>query len=97
MLHRWASEPPTFRGALSVATDRVVGRVRPILVRNHAVPEILATRKDRVGAFAESWHRWVSSGAQPLRATEPDGQRIVELHRGDDPFEVETQLRTLWT
>ena len=88
---------PTIRGALSVATDRIVGRVRPILVVHHAVPDLLATRQERVAVFGECWRRWVSPGARPIRATDPAAQRVLELHRGDDPFEVETQLRTLWT
>ena len=89
--------PPTLRGAVSVAIDRTVGRVRPMLVVHHAVPDLLATRQERVAVFADSWRRWVSPGAQPLRAADPAAQRVLELHRGDDPFEVETQLRTLWT
>ena len=53
--------------------------------------------KERVAVFGECWRRWVSPGAKPIRATDPAALRVLELHRGDDPFQVETQLRTLWT
>jgi hypothetical protein len=32
-----------------------------------------------------------------VRATDPAGVAILAAHRGEDPFHIETQLRTLWT
>jgi len=89
--------PPTVRGAFSVATDRTIGRVRPMVVVHHAVPDVLGTRQERVAVFGESWRRWVSPGAHPMRATDAAALRVLDLHRGDDPFQVETQQRRLWT
>jgi hypothetical protein len=63
----------------------------------HAVPDVLASRKDRVAAFEAAWSRWVSPGARALRAGDPRADIVLALRLGDDPFRVETQLRTLWT
>jgi superfamily II DNA or RNA helicase len=78
--------------------------VRSVLVRGrgapqvwHAVPSALAGRKDRLAAFEAAWSRWVSPGARVLRSNDPRAHAVLALRTGDDPFGVETQLRTLWT
>ncbi len=63
----------------------------------HAVPAALAGRKDRLAAFEVAWSRWVSPGAHALPSRDPRAQAVLALRTGDDPFRVETQLRTLWT
>jgi hypothetical protein len=78
--------------------------VRSSLVRGrgapqvwHAVPVALAGRKDRLAAFEAAWSRWVSPGARALPARDPRAAAVLALRTGDDPFRVESQLRTLWT
>lgn len=61
----------------------------------HAVPSALAANRERVSAFEASWHRYVSAG-QALYASDPRAQAMIQLQRGEDPFAVTTQLRTLW-
>ena len=89
--------PPTLRGALSVAVDRTVGRVRPIARR----PSRGAGPAGHAPGTRRGLRRLVAPLGEPgraaLRAADPAAQRVLELHRGDDPFQVETQLRTLWT
>jgi hypothetical protein len=63
----------------------------------HAVPSALAGRKDRLAAFEAAWSGWVSPGARALPARDPRAEAVLALRTGDDPFLVETQLRTLWT
>jgi hypothetical protein len=63
----------------------------------HAVPSILARRRDRVAAFEGAWRRWISPGATALRADDPRAQAVLAVHTGEDPFRIETQIRTLWT
>ena len=63
----------------------------------HAVPGALASSRDRVAAFERAWASWVSPGERAIRASDPAGQGILAAHRGEDPFRIETQRRTLWT
>jgi hypothetical protein len=71
------------------------GRVAPAVW--HAVPQALAGRRDRVAAFETAWSSWVSPGASAIAAGDPRAEAILALRTGDDPFRVETELRTLWT
>ena len=61
----------------------------------HAVPSWLGANKDRVAVFNAAWNRHVSPGAA-LFTGSPEGAGIVTATRGDDPFAITTQLRTLW-
>jgi len=61
----------------------------------HAVPAWLAANKERVTVFAESWHHYVSAG-EPLYWKDPAAQAILAVQRGEDPFDVTTQMRVLW-
>jgi len=61
----------------------------------HAVPSMLATDRERVAAFGAAWNRHVSAG-RPLFERDPEAQAIIQLQRGEDPFAVTTQMRTLW-
>jgi hypothetical protein len=94
---RVVQAPETLAGTASLLAGRAFGREQPELVVHHAVPDALATRKDRVAAFEQAWRRWVSPGATCLPASDPRAQAVLALHRGDDPFAVTTQMRTLWT
>ena len=61
----------------------------------HAVPAWLAANKDRATAFAQSWNRYVSAG-EPLYWKDPQAQAIQAAQHGEDPFDVTTQMRSLW-
>ncbi len=61
----------------------------------HAVPVYLAANRKRVLAFRRAWNRHVSAG-EPLYWKDPRAQGILEVQRGEDPFEVTTQMRVLW-
>jgi len=74
--------------ALQVPSDYVA-------VLTTAVPAALAANRERAGLFAEAWNRHVSAG-QPLFESDPRAEAIIELQRGEDPFDVLTQMRTLW-
>jgi hypothetical protein len=61
----------------------------------HAVPAALAGSGERVAVFGRAWNRYVSAG-RPLSSQDPEGQAVIEVQRGEDPFAVTTQMRTLW-
>jgi hypothetical protein len=94
---RVVTSPPTRRGVAAMLVRRWLGRLRPDPVVYHTVPRSLARNKDRRAAFERAWDRWVSPGARLLAAADPRGAAVLALRRGDDPFRVETQVRTLWS
>jgi hypothetical protein len=61
----------------------------------HAIPSVFASNRDRVKAFEKAWNRHASSG-RALYEGDPKAQAIIQLQRGEDPFAVTTQMRTLW-
>jgi superfamily II DNA or RNA helicase len=61
----------------------------------HAVPGVLGARKQLAAAFETAWHARVSPGPM-LYTGSPEGAGILAEQRGDDPFAVTTQIRTLW-
>ena len=83
--------------ALRLTALRFAGRIAPGSLMWHAVPSLLATRRDRVAAFEAAWRQWVAPGARAIPASDPQAQGVLAARRGDDPFLTETQLRTLWT
>jgi hypothetical protein len=94
---RVAIPEPTLLGTLAIVVCRALRRLSRERVVYHAVPGDLAVRRDRALLFEAAWRRWVSPGARVLPVRDPRAQAVLELHRGDDPFAVETQMRTLWT
>ncbi|MEZ4596880.1 MAG: hypothetical protein R3C32_08575 [Chloroflexota bacterium] len=94
---RVVDERPSTMGALRTLAGRLPGRAAPGRVVWHALPDSLAGSRARVAAFERAWARWVSPGAHAVRASDPAGEGILAAHRGEDPFGIETQLRTLWT
>jgi hypothetical protein len=62
----------------------------------HAVPAALGANRERVAAFENAWNRYVSAGSA-LYFKDPRARAILALQRGEDPFAVTTQMRTLWT
>jgi hypothetical protein len=61
----------------------------------HAVPQWCAANQRRLRLFLDAWQRWVGP-PRHLAADSPEGFAVLELFRGEDPFAVTTQLRTLW-
>jgi hypothetical protein len=92
---RHIRRPPTSTlGALALLVREAVPRAGDTVVY-HAVPALLAVNQERVMAFGQAWNRHVGSG-EPLSERDPRAQAILELKRGEDPFDVLTQIRTLW-
>jgi superfamily II DNA or RNA helicase len=87
--------PDGRRAALALAARRLTGRGTPATVVYHAVPAVLGTNRKRAETFAQAWHTRVSPG-DLLYAGSPEGAGVLAAQRGDDPFAVTTQLRTLW-
>jgi superfamily II DNA or RNA helicase len=89
-----ARPPGTFGAFLLTVRRLVTGHVRATVVY-HAVPAALAGNKKTAAIFARSWNARVSPG-EPVYAGSPEGAGILAVSRGDDPFAVTTQIRTLW-
>jgi len=87
--------PPGRRAAVALAVRRLTGRGIPATVVYHPVPTALATNRKLAETFARAWNARVSPG-QLLYAGSPEGTGILAAQRGDDPFAVTTQIRTLW-
>ncbi|HEY1640139.1 MAG TPA: DEAD/DEAH box helicase family protein [Streptosporangiaceae bacterium] len=88
--------PP--RGVLAaagLAARRLVTGHLPGAVVYHAVPAALGARKQLAAAFEQAWNKQVSPGKM-LFTGSPEGAGVLAAQRGDDPFAVTTQIRTLW-
>jgi hypothetical protein len=91
-----AAEPPrSSLGALSLALrSATVGAVSNHVVY-HAIPAYLAANKTRVQAFEKAWRTHVSPG-EALYYQDAKAAAIIEVQRGENPFEATSQMRTLW-
>ena len=67
----------------------------PATIVYHAVPSVLAGKKQPATQFERAWNARVSPGTI-LYTGSPEGAGILTVQRGDDPFAVTTQIRTLW-
>jgi hypothetical protein len=67
----------------------------PATVVYHAVPAVLGVNARLAKAFARAWNERVSPG-DLLYTGSPEGAGMLAAQRGDDPFDVTTQIRTLW-
>jgi hypothetical protein len=61
----------------------------------NAVPTPLGANRKLAQSFARAWKARVGPG-EMLYAGSPEGTGILAAQRGEDPFEVTTQIRTLW-
>ena len=59
------------------------------------MPTALSGNKKLATAFERAWNARVSPGAV-LYTGSPEGAGVLAAQRGDDPFAVTTQIRTLW-
>jgi superfamily II DNA or RNA helicase len=87
--------PQGARAAVRLAARRLLAGPVPATVVYHAVPSVLGTNKKLATAFERAWNDRVSPG-ELLYTGAPEGAGILQVQRGDDPFEVTTQIRTLW-
>ena len=96
IIPRYVSGPPrNFLGGLRLLAARFANDRVGASVVYHAVPAVLGANKARVQAFEAAWNRRVSAG-KALYQDDPRAQAIIQLQRGEDPFAVTTQMRTLW-
>jgi superfamily II DNA or RNA helicase len=87
--------PSGTRAALGLAVRRVLGGPVPAALVYHAVPSVLGANKQLAAVFTQAWNARVSPGELVYTGT-PEGAGILQVQRGDDPFAVTTQIRTLW-
>jgi hypothetical protein len=87
--------PAGRRAAIALALRRLTGRSVPAAVVYHAVPAALGANRKLAQVFARAWNTSVSPG-ELLYTSSPEGTGIMAAQRGDDPFAVTTQIRTLW-
>jgi hypothetical protein len=71
------------------------GLLRPNAEVWHTVPGALGTNAALARAFAAAWDRRVGGGDAVFTGS-PLGEGVVVTHRGHDPFDVTTVLRTQW-
>lgn len=96
IIPRYVTDPPSSGfGAARVAVRLFFERRSGSHVVYHAVPSYLAVNRERVGAFERAWHRHVSAG-EALYWQDPRAQGILEVQRGEDPFDTSTQMRVVW-
>ncbi len=96
IIPRYVSGPPrNFLGGLRLLAGRFANDRVGASVVYHALPAVLGANKTRVQAFEAAWNRRVSAG-KALYQDDPRAQAIIQLQRGEDPFAVTTQMRTLW-
>jgi superfamily II DNA or RNA helicase len=89
------TQPPGLIPAFRLAARRLLTGHIPAAVIYHAIPSVLSGNKKTAALFARTWNARVSPG-EPLFTGSPEGAGILAVQRGDDPFAVTTQIRTLW-
>jgi hypothetical protein len=95
VIPRLVIPPASASRALTLAARRLaIGHV-PARVVYHAVPSVLGTSKPNALAFQRAWNTRVSPGLV-LYTGSAEGTGILAAQRGDDPFAITTQMRTLW-
>ena len=88
--------PPAGTGAAAgLAVRRLVTGHVPATVVYHAVPTVLSGNKKLAVLFERAWNARVGPGAAVWTGS-PEGTGILAAQRGDDPFALTTQIRTLW-
>jgi superfamily II DNA or RNA helicase len=81
--------------AAGLAVRRLVTGHVPATVVYHAVPTVLSSNKKLAAVFERAWNARVGPGSV-VYAGSPEGTGILAAQRGDDPFALTTQIRTLW-
>jgi hypothetical protein len=95
VIQRLIIPPPQGPAAVArLAVRRLVTGHVPATVVYHAVPAALGTNKKLATVFQQAWNVHVCPG-QALYAGSPEGAGALAAQRGDDPFALTTQIRTL--
>jgi hypothetical protein len=84
---------PAERRRLAVA--RTFGRSVDAAVTWHAVPAELGRSKATVAAFDDAWHAHVGTG-RVVAGRDAEGQALLGLLRGADPFRITSRVRAVW-
>jgi superfamily II DNA or RNA helicase len=87
--------PATAAERRRLAVARTVGRPVDAAVAWHAVPAELGRSKTTVAAFDDAWHTHVGTG-RVVAGREAEGQALVALLRGADPFRLTSRVRAVW-
>ncbi|HEV2374866.1 MAG TPA: DEAD/DEAH box helicase family protein [Streptosporangiaceae bacterium] len=87
--------PRGLRAAAGLAARRLIAGHVPATVVYHAVPSALSSNKKLATIFERAWNTHVSPG-KALYTGSPEGAGALAAQRGDDPFALTTQIRTLW-
>jgi superfamily II DNA or RNA helicase len=88
--------PPRGLGAAAqLALRRLLTGHVPATLVYHAVPSALSPNKKLASTFEQAWNAHVSPGTI-LYTGSPEGAGALAAQRGDDPFALTTQIRTLW-
>jgi hypothetical protein len=87
--------PATAAGRRRLALARTFGRSVDAALAWHAVPAWLGRSKATVAAFDDAWHAHVGVG-RVVAGRDPEGQALLELLRGADPFALTSRVRTVW-
>jgi superfamily II DNA or RNA helicase len=91
----FVAPPADRRAARRLARGAAAAGGVPATVVYHAVPTALGANAKLARLFAAAWKARVSPG-EMLYTGSPEGTGILVAQRGDDPFAVTTQIRTLW-
>ena len=91
----FVAPPADKRAARRLARGAAADGGVPATVVYHAVPTVLGGNARLAKVFAAAWQARVSPG-EMLYTGSPEGTGILVAQRGDDPFAVTTQIRTLW-
>jgi len=91
----FVAPPADKRAARRLARGTTAVDAASATVVYHAVPSVLGGNAKLAGVFAAAWNARVSPG-EMLYTGSPEGTGILVAQRGDDPFDVTTQIRTLW-
>lgn len=87
--------PPGPVAAARLLVRRLVTGHIPATVVYHAVPAVLGINRRLAAVFEQAWNAHVCPG-QALYTGSPEGAGVLTAQRGDDPFALTTQIRTLW-
>ena len=82
--------------ATRLAVRRLATGHAPATIVYHAVPAALSASKKLATAFERAWNTHVSP-CKALYTGSPEGAGALAAQRGDDPFALTTQIRTLWS
>ncbi|HWH30846.1 MAG TPA: DEAD/DEAH box helicase family protein [Mycobacteriales bacterium] len=87
--------PASTRDRRRLARAAALGRPVDAAVAWHSVPTELGRNKARVAVFEVAWWKHAGPG-RLVRSTTAEGQALLDLLRGADPFALTSRVRTVW-